>query len=78
MTRPSIALRGSGSRDETTGGFLILVAALFALLWLSQIAGAITSGQLPTAVSDLNLPTSAVYVLDLASPSHSSCLLLAG
>lgn len=51
---------------RTTGGFLILVAALFALLWLSQIAGAITSGQLPTAVSDLNLPTSAVYVLDLA------------
>jgi len=65
-TRPSIALRCSGSRDETTGGFLILVAVLFALLWLSQIAGAITSGQLPTSVSDLNLPTSAVYVLDLA------------
>jgi hypothetical protein len=42
------------------------VAVLFALLWLSQIAGAITSGQLPTSVSDLNLPTSAVYVLDLA------------
>jgi hypothetical protein len=51
---------------RTTGGFLILVAVLFALLWLSQIAGAITSGQLPTSVSDLNLPTSAVYVLDLA------------
>ena len=53
-------------RRRTSGGFLILVAALFAMLWLSQIASAITSGQLPTAVSDLNLPTSAVYVLDLA------------
>ena len=51
---------------RTTGGFLILVAALFAMLWFSQIAGAITSGRLPSAVSDLHLPTSAVYVLDLA------------
>lgn len=51
---------------RTTGGFLIVVAALFALLWLSQILGAITSGTLPPAVADLHLPTSAVYVLDLA------------
>lgn len=51
---------------RTTGVFLIVVAALFALLWLSQIAGAITSGELPTAVTDLNLPTSAIYALDLA------------
>ena len=50
----------------TTGTFLIVVSALFALLWLSQIAGAITSGELPTAVTDLNLPTSAIYALDLA------------
>ncbi len=32
---------------RTTGGFLIAVAGLFAMLWLSQIAGAITSGRLP-------------------------------
>jgi hypothetical protein len=49
-----------------TGGFLIAVAGLFAMLWLSQIAGAITSGRLPAAVSDLGLPTSPVYSLDLA------------
>jgi hypothetical protein len=48
------------------GGFLLSVAVLFALLWLSQIAGAITSGHLPAAVADLNLPTSPVFVLDLA------------
>ena len=36
------------------------------MLWLSQIAGAITSGRLPAAVSDLGLPTSPVYSLDLA------------
>jgi hypothetical protein len=51
---------------RTTGGFLIAVAGLFATLWLSQIAGAITSGRLPASVSDLNLPTSPVFVIDLA------------
>ncbi len=51
---------------RTTAGFLIGVAGLFALLWLSQIAGAITGGRLPAAVSDLGLPTSPVYSLDLA------------
>ena len=51
---------------RTTGGFLIAVAGLFAMVWLSQIAGAITSGRLPSAVSDLGLPTSPVYALDLA------------
>ena len=51
---------------RAAGGFLLVVAALFALLWLGQIAGAITSGKLPVSVSDLNLPTNAVYALDLA------------
>jgi hypothetical protein len=51
---------------RTTGAFLIAVAGLFAMLWLSQIAGAIISGRLPVAVSDLGLPTSPVYSLDLA------------
>jgi hypothetical protein len=60
--------RASGLRflRRVTGGFLIVVAALFAMLWLSEIAGAITSGHLPTAISDLNLPTSPVFSLDLA------------
>jgi hypothetical protein len=49
-----------------TGGFLFGVAGLFATLWLSQIAAAIISGRLPAAVSDLGLPTSPVYSLDLA------------
>jgi hypothetical protein len=46
--------------------FLALIVVLFAALWLGQIADAITSGVLPAAVSDLDLPTSAVYTLDLA------------
>lgn len=51
---------------RTVGGFLIIVAALFAMLWSSQIAGAISSGHLPASVSDLRLPTSPVFALDLA------------
>jgi hypothetical protein len=51
---------------RTAGIFLIVVVALFAMLWLGQIAGAITTGQLPGSVADLNLPTNAVYALDLA------------
>jgi hypothetical protein len=57
---------GDGLPRRTTAGFLALVAALFAALWLGQIAAAIATGELPAAVSDLNLPTSAVYTLDLA------------
>ena len=43
-----------------------MVAALFAFLWLGQIAGAVTSGSLPASVRDLNLPTTPIYALDLA------------
>jgi hypothetical protein len=50
---------------RTTAGFLALVALLFAGLWLSDIAGSITSGVLPPSVTALDVPTSAVYVLDL-------------
>ena len=57
---------GSRLPRRTAGGFLILIVVLFAGLWLAQIIGAITSGVLPVAVSDLELPTSAVYALDLA------------
>jgi hypothetical protein len=51
---------------RTAGGFLIVVVILFALVWLGQIMTAITTGTLPVSVSDLNLPTNAVYALDLA------------
>jgi len=51
---------------RTTGAFLLVVAALFALTWLGLIAGAITSGRLPPAVAGLGLPTNPVYTLDLA------------
>lgn len=68
---PVIALAataGIGARlpRRTAAAFLGLIAVAFGGLWLSEIAGAITSGVLPVSVSDLDLPTSAVYTLDLA------------
>jgi hypothetical protein len=51
---------------RTTAAALGLIVILFGGLWLSQIVGAITSGVLPVAVSDLGIPTNAVYALDLA------------
>ncbi len=59
-----------------TAGFLLIVAGLFALLWSGTIAGAISSGTLPAGVSDLGLPTSPVYALDIAFALPS--LVLAG
>lgn len=50
---------------RTTAGFLGLVAVLFGALWLSDIAGSIASGSLPPSVAALDVPTSAVYALDL-------------
>jgi hypothetical protein len=59
---------GSGSRlpRRPTVAFFGLLVLAFGGLWLSEIAGAITSGTLPASVSDLELPTAAVYTLDLA------------
>lgn len=51
---------------HAAGGLLIVVFVLLALQWPGQIAAAITSGELPASVSDLNLPTNTVYALNLA------------
>jgi hypothetical protein len=59
------ATDGASLPRRTTAAFLGIMAVLFAVLWLSDIAGSITSGVLPPSVADLNVPTSAVYALDL-------------
>ncbi|MEV5967170.1 hypothetical protein AB0L70_35700 [Kribbella sp. NPDC051952] len=46
--------------------FLIAVAALFALLWLSEIVPDLLVGDPSTSASDMNVPTNPVHVLDLA------------
>ena len=59
---------GAGARlpRRTTAGFLLAVPALFALLWLGQIAASIASGVPPAALAAAGLPTNPVYTLDLA------------
>ena len=48
-----------------TAVFMILIAALFALTWLREIAGSVISGRLPTALAAAGWPMNPVYVLDL-------------
>jgi len=48
-----------------TAGFMIVIAALFALTWLREIAGSVVSGQLPASLSAAGWPMNPVYVLDL-------------
>jgi hypothetical protein len=49
-----------------SGVFLVAMAALFAVLWLGQIAASITSGERTPALVDLGLTTNPVWALDLA------------
>jgi len=50
---------------RTTAALLTVVALLFALLWLSQIAAFTTSGTLPVDLKRADLPANPVYALDL-------------
>lgn len=50
---------------RSSAAFLAFVAVLFSALWLSDIASSISSGALPPSVAALDVPTSAVYALDL-------------
>lgn len=51
---------------RVVGGFLVVVAVLFGLLWLSQIASATISGLPPVDLTRTGLPANPVYALDLA------------
>ncbi|SRR6266498_4309238 len=46
--------------------FLIVVAILFSLLWLSEDIPALLSGSTPQSVIDMAVPTNPVHILDLA------------
>lgn len=45
--------------------FLIIVAILFGLLWLSEDVPALLSGNTPQSVVDMAIPTNPVHILDL-------------
>lgn len=58
--------RLAGSPSRLTGWFLIVVATLFILLWLSEIVPDLLAGRASTSAGDWDVPTNPVHVLDLA------------
>jgi len=48
-----------------TAGFMLLIAALFALTWLREIAGSVVSGRPPAGLAAAGWPMNPVYVIDL-------------
>ncbi|GAB3159801.1 hypothetical protein [Microbispora hainanensis] len=60
------AARFDRAPRRPAGWLLIIVAALFTLLWLKDIVPATLAGRLPESVSELALPSSPVHVLDLS------------
>jgi hypothetical protein len=57
-------LTGRAAR-RITGAFLVLIALLFALIWLRQIGGSVLEGQLPSELRAAGWPMNPVWVLDL-------------
>ena len=51
---------------RVTGWFLVVTAALFALLWLAEITASISSGETAPSVAALGLVANPVWALDLA------------
>lgn len=56
-----------GLPRRTIGGYLIGVAALFLLAWLSDIIPAVVRGNSPASLDGTTLPTNPVHVLDLSA-----------
>lgn len=52
--------------DRQAATALLVVAAVFAALWLGQILPAMWRGATPAPITDAGLPSNPVYVLDLA------------
>jgi hypothetical protein len=51
---------------KLAGGFLIALAALFYVLWLSEDLPALAKGVAPASLAEVDLPSNPVHVLDLA------------
>jgi hypothetical protein len=66
LDRDEVKARFAAAPRRTAGWFLIIVATLFAGLWLHDIIPALLSGQVPAGARELGLPSSPVHVLDLA------------
>ncbi len=63
----AIAVRfASRTPAKVVSIFLIVLAALFYLLWFSDEVPALLSGGVPASIKDMGLPTNPVHVLDMA------------
>ena len=51
---------------RTIGIFLLVIAGLFYMLWLSEVIPALLAGITPQSILDNGLPTNPVHVLDLS------------
>src|SRR6202171_2622630 len=58
-------LAGGRLYRRLTAGFMIVIASLFALTWLREIAGSVISGRLPAGLAAAGWPMNPPYVLDL-------------
>jgi hypothetical protein len=58
--------RFAGSSVRPAGWFPVVVAVLFALLWLREIVPDLVAGRPSTSAADWHVPTNPVHVLDLA------------
>ena len=63
---PAIKQRFAGRAMPRPAWFLIVVAVLFVLLWLSEIVPSLLAGDPSRSARDWNVPTNPVHVLDLA------------
>lgn len=69
VVAPVLEIQRGFRRDgpiRVMGGLLLAAALLFAALWLSEDIPALLAGVAPQSVSDMNLPTNPVHILDLA------------
>jgi hypothetical protein len=63
----AVAARFTSSRIITVSAwFLLVIAGMFALLWLSEDVPALLAGSTPQSALDMALPTNPVHVLDYA------------
>lgn len=63
---PAIKQGFAGRAMPRPAWFLIVVAVLFVLLWLSEIVPSLLAGHPSRSARDWNVPTNPVHVLDLA------------
>lgn len=57
---------GKNASVRFPGILLIVIASMFALLWLSDIVPSIIGDELPETIAEVGTPTNPVHVIDLA------------